>query len=114
MVHASSALVTKDATRAPHLHFQPRNTPPPLPRACIITTATTATSLHTTQTTPPPHHTHTHTHRHTHRRRHPQVALHSGRKASRLRALYRDRRRRAVLFDDLHCLDTAAAAAGAE
>ncbi|KAG2451560.1 hypothetical protein HYH02_004158 [Chlamydomonas schloesseri] len=43
-----------------------------------------------------------------------RVALHSGRKASRLRALYRDRRRRAVLFDDLHCLDTAAAATGAD
>ncbi|KAG2445884.1 hypothetical protein HXX76_000488 [Chlamydomonas incerta] len=43
-----------------------------------------------------------------------RVALHSGRKAGRLRALYRDRRRRAVLFDDLHCLDTAAAATGAD
>ncbi|EFJ50680.1 hypothetical protein VOLCADRAFT_88450 [Volvox carteri f. nagariensis] len=43
-----------------------------------------------------------------------QVSLQSGRKASRLRALYRDRRRRAVLFDDLHCLDTAVAATGAD
>ncbi|GLC43803.1 hypothetical protein PLESTB_000909600 [Pleodorina starrii] len=43
-----------------------------------------------------------------------QVSLQSGRKATRLRALYRDRRRRAVLFDDLHCLDTAAAARGAD
>ncbi|GFR46924.1 hypothetical protein Agub_g8571, partial [Astrephomene gubernaculifera] len=38
----------------------------------------------------------------------------AGRKVARLRALYRDRRRRAVLFADLHCLDTALAAAGAD
>ncbi|GIM17195.1 hypothetical protein Vretimale_19713, partial [Volvox reticuliferus] len=43
-----------------------------------------------------------------------KVSLKSGRKASRIRALYRDRRRCAVLFDDLHCLDTAAAAIGAD
>ncbi|GLI59064.1 hypothetical protein VaNZ11_000895, partial [Volvox africanus] len=43
-----------------------------------------------------------------------KLSLKSGRKASRVRALYRDRRRHAVLFDDLHCLDTAAGAMGAD
>lgn len=40
--------------------------------------------------------------------RHVQFNLQQSlRKLSRLRALYRDKRRRSVLFDDLHCLETA-------
>lgn len=34
---------------------------------------------------------------------------HNLRKLGRLRALYRDKRRRCVLFDDLHCVQTAVA-----